>query len=190
MILSFIKAASLDLKRTSSQRAFLEELVESYSDLLLRVRHSFISYNGQLISQQAQRNEVSADQFQAAYPALVEAAAKHSDLCRDTCIMKLQQTPAPDVNANDTWQQTILLTRVACAAYVPLPGLKLYLNEIAHAIAATTDNEHRLALNSTIFKLIMEDLPDSHRRTGMEWWSERKNQLQSGLQAVTPQSRM
>jgi hypothetical protein len=71
-----------------------------------------------------------------------------------------------------------MLTRIATAQYIPVDKLRFYLDRLADDIADTPAGDERLELAANAFGMVVRELGDEQKRIGIDWWLERKAQIE------------
>ena len=71
-----------------------------------------------------------------------------------------------------------MLARISIAQYVPATKLRPYLDRLADDIANTPAGDERLELAANAFGMVVRELGDQQKRIGIDWWLERKAQIE------------
>jgi len=71
-----------------------------------------------------------------------------------------------------------MLARRSIAQYVPTTRLRAYLDRLADDIANTPAGDERLELAANAFGMVVRELGDQQKRIGIDWWLERKAQIE------------
>jgi hypothetical protein len=125
------------------------------------------------MSQQLLSGDITADHFESTYPPTVGLASKvHDDLAL-SCIDQLETL---DVNAEH--KHSAMLTRIATAQYITTGKLRSYLDQLADDISDTPAGDKRLELAAKAFGMVVRELGDQQKKIGIEWWLERKGQIE------------
>lgn len=129
------------------------------------------------MKQQSRDGDITTDQLRTAFPLIVKAASTRGTSRVRRCIQLLDRTQS---SATDpSLIQTIRLTRIAIAPYIPKADLPAYLADVREQImGSSNDSTERVELAALMFKTIIEDFPDESKRLGMEWWLEWRDRFQ------------
>jgi hypothetical protein len=106
-------------------------------------------------------------------------ASKCNDELAPDCINHLETTIA-----NPEHKHTAMLTRISIAQYVPATKLRPYLDRLADDIAATPAGDERLELAANAFGMVVRELGDQQKRIGIDWWLERKAQIEGKYRSL------
>ena len=71
-----------------------------------------------------------------------------------------------------------MLARISIAQYVPTTKLRPYLDRLADDIVNTPAGDERLELAANAFGMVVRELGDQQKRIGIDWWLERKAQIE------------
>lgn len=89
------------------------------------------------------------------------------------CIQQLDT-----IDTNPKHKHIVMLTRIATARYIPNCQLRSYLDKLADEIADTPAGDERLELAAGAFGMVVRELGDQQKRIGIDWWLERKRQIE------------
>jgi hypothetical protein len=113
---------------------------------------------------------ITADQLRAAYPIVCNGAGHVDYHALSSCVELMLN----DIHRTDTaspFAQTLRLTRIAVTPSIPFDELDDYLERLAWNILDTpVHSVERSELVDAAFEMVVKDLPDEGKRTGMEWW--------------------
>jgi hypothetical protein len=124
--------------------------------------------------QQLVQGDISADQFKSSYSSTVDLASKvHDELPLD--LINLLDKAAESATEHT---QTLMLTRISTAQFVPIVKLRSYLDKLAVDIAETPAGDKRLELAANAFGMVVRELGDEQEKIGIDWWLERKSQIE------------
>ena len=122
-------------------------------------------------------DEISPDQFRLAYPLIVESASRGRLACIDSCNAYLNEASF-QTNTEETLIPTLRLTRISIAPFISRPNLPQYLDDLASIILDTAPRSSRRSeLAEAAFKMVIEELPDESKTTGLEWWMKWKDEI-------------
>ncbi|ORY34958.1 hypothetical protein BCR39DRAFT_515796 [Naematelia encephala] len=156
-VLAVLKASADSTTMTTNQRALSGELLTFYSSLIFK---------------QARQGDITSDQLGAAFSVLLAVA---SDISPHHLQALFHLLDAESLRLDDHagYATTLLFLRISSAAYVPLPGLRLYLDDLARGILQRVESGGAsLDVAGAAFKMVIEDLPDESREVGMGWWMD------------------
>ncbi|WWD20136.1 hypothetical protein CI109_104612 [Kwoniella shandongensis] len=154
-LLSLLRSASETLEMTTAQGDFFDALLPNYLHILTK---------------QAKRGDITPDQLKDAFPLVVEAAARRSPLSIQICLDSLN-TLLPSAETR--------MIRIAVAPHIPAERLRGYLDELAGVIMTTPkDSEERLDLARRAFEMVIKDLGDDVKESGVEWWMKWRNEFE------------
>jgi hypothetical protein len=71
-----------------------------------------------------------------------------------------------------------MLARISTVQYVPTTKLRPFLDRLADDIADTPAGDERLELAANAFGMVVRELGDQQKRIGIDWWLERKAQIE------------
>jgi len=100
-------------------------------------------------------------------------ASKCNDELALDCINHLESTIIDHKH-----KHTTILARISVAQYVPATKLRPYLDRLADDIADTPAGDERLELAANAFGMVVRELGDQQRRIGIDWWLQRKAQIE------------
>ena len=80
-----------------------------------------------------------------------------------------------------------MLAKIAMAQYIPLDKLKSYLDKLADDIAETSAGDERLELAASAFSMVVRELGDQQKRIGIDWWLDRKGQIEGKERSLSVQ---
>ena len=120
------------------------------------------------------QGDVSVDQFRSSYVVTVDLASKVSDDLALSCIGQLDKF----IESAREHKHILMLTRISTAQFVPIAKLRSYLDELAIDIAKTPAGDKRLELAASAFGMVVRELGDEQKKLGIDWWLERKGQIE------------
>jgi hypothetical protein len=173
-------------ERPLPQNPFLMEIIPFYTQSLLKVRRSTNDESKQLTGQQFAQSKISADQLRSSYPTITEIASKTDDHLAQQCIDQLDMAVGEEPDA----RQTMLLLRISLALYIPIRGLRGYLNRLAVDIIETPPGEGRLELAAKAFGMVVNDLGDDRKQMGREWWLRWKRDIENSDKPKTIKAKL
>jgi len=104
----------------------------------------------------------------------VDLASKVSDELTLGCINQLGES----AESAREHKHIFMLTRISTAQFVPIANLRSYLDELAVGIANTPAGDKRLELAANAFGMVVRELGDEQKKVGIDWWLERKGQIE------------
>lgn len=120
------------------------------------------------------QGDISVDQFRSSYVVTVDLASKVSDDLALSCINELDRF----AESAREHEHILMLTRISTAQSVPIIKLRPYLDELAIDIAKTPAGDKRLELAASAFGMVLRELGDEQKKIGIDWWLERKGQIE------------